>query len=123
MDAEDNPELRAKLEELELELEVCHTTCSIQSHEPRAALLSAGMCIMFPTELLFTQTIGTLHLIWYMLIVTNRKGISHKKGMVLFNEACDTRSNASLEPSHGAFADISRLLDTRSAERNYWLNT
>lgn len=64
MDAEDNPELRAKLEELELELEVSLTTCSIQSHKPRAALLNAGMCIMFPTQLLFIQTIGTLHLIW-----------------------------------------------------------
>lgn len=31
MDAEDNPELRAKLEELELELEVCLTRCSTQS--------------------------------------------------------------------------------------------
>lgn len=34
MDGGDNPELRAKLEELELELAVCFTRCSIQNHEP-----------------------------------------------------------------------------------------
>ena len=33
MDAGDNPELQAKLEELELELEVCLTICLFNSHE------------------------------------------------------------------------------------------
>lgn len=58
-----------------------------------------------------------------MLIVTNRKGISHRKGMILSKESCDPRRSGRLGPLRGPVADIFRLSDTRSAERNYCLNT